>query len=163
MSTTCTIMYDEEKNWHLYTECFDNTGIYFEGFNLKIRFPILRWEILRTMSIPPTCGELCDKIPQEVWKKIREYAIPSHLMKVYNMTEEQITQMVIAQVDKRIKRVKEEPEKPLLHLLSSGIYGDVNDPREIQIKNGTTYYKLLKEQIEGSKQEKIEITETRYY
>jgi hypothetical protein len=155
-------MYDEEKNWHLYTECFDDTGIYFEGFNLKIRFPILRWETLRTSSIPPIYGELCNKIPQEVWEKIRNFTMPLHLAQLRNMSEEQIKEMVTKQVNKRIELVDKKSEIPFGDK-ESEIYGDANNSIETQIEDGLTYYKLLKEKIEGSKQEKIEIVETRYY
>lgn len=129
MSTRCSIKYGDK--FHLYNECLDNENVYLE--------------IEMDEDAEVHGKHVTIKIPAEIWEVLREHS----QMKNYDLvdkTDEQIYKDVLVEVEERIERYKNAPEKQkgLYSMFGCIPFGSAEDPAEDQIMRGLEYYHNLK-------------------
>lgn len=134
MSTKATIAYGEQ--FHLYHELGDDNNIY-----LRLDQP----------SFNASPDQVTVAIPLHIWEFVRQYQGVDFSWA--DKTDEEIFAYVEGEIDKRLADYKVSTDSFMERLLSfagSLSYGDVNLPREEQIRRGVATF-----QDERTRQQKI--------
>lgn len=134
MSTKSTIKYGE--NYHFYTEAMDDNNVYLD--------------LSRDLLLNMTSHFVTIQIPAEIWEHIKNsYTFDTSKAE---FTDKQIEQLVINEVDERIKSYNEKPDCVFRTLSGSLTYGLPSDPREQQIDAGIKFWKQVRFEQQQLKQ-----------
>lgn len=114
MSTKSSIFWDGKN--HIYQECFDEKCVYIERETADTKIK-LQLDLSQILSLVRCMN----------YDKAKKQA---------ELTDEQIMNHVISDVDHRIKSAS----NPMAELYGSLIYGSTKEPREKQIQDGVNYY-----------------------
>lgn len=121
MSTKSTIVYG--KDFHFYTDFNDDD----KGVWLELRGDDIEYSVCKnSVSI---------RIPMDIWESIRKKSLIDFAFA--DKTDEVLQKEVEEEVDKRIKEYNEADDrmKSFVALCGCMLYGDIESPREEQIKN----------------------------
>ncbi|MFP4338545.1 MAG: hypothetical protein ACLFQP_11500 [Halothece sp.] len=136
MSTKATVAYG--PNFHLYKEVCDENFIYLS---------------LEGVSFEATYNQVMVPIPVHIWEVIRQYTGTD--LSWSDQTDEEIESYVEQEVNERIlayEQAENEPNRELIALCGSLIYGSANSPRQEQLEQGVAYFKRLREHQQQIKQ-----------
>ena len=133
-STKSTIAYGDQ--FHLYRDVGDTNNIY-----LRLDQP----------SFDASPDQVTVTIPLHIWEFIRQH--PGVDFSWVDKTDEEIHAYVEGEIDKRLAEYKASTDSSMKSLLSfagSLSYGDIDSPREEQIRRGVVTF-----QEERTRQQKI--------
>ncbi|MDR3483171.1 MAG: hypothetical protein P4L91_20940 [Burkholderiaceae bacterium] len=136
MSTKSSLAHG--PHFHLYSETFDDAHVYLalEGVQFKASE--------RDVEVA---------IPLAIWEAIRRHT-PVDLSFV-DKTDEDIRRLVESETEERTRvfAEAEEDKRKVLRLFGASIYGQPDEPREIQFANGLAYYTRLRARHSKLKQD----------
>lgn len=126
MSTKSTIAYGDD--FHLYKECFDDANIYLELTN-NPEFEVTQEHVIVA-------------IPLEIWEVVRQRSFID--LSLINKTDDEIRQMVEADIKERMDTIKEAEAKGqnpgILRACGLLVYGSADEPIQVQVEKGVEYY-----------------------
>ncbi|MBD2860159.1 hypothetical protein IB286_14245 [Spongiibacter sp. KMU-158] len=131
MSTKASIFYGER--FHLYKEVADDFAVHLE---------------LTAEEYEVEPGRVRLRIPQSIWEVIRQHSEVTN----YQWAEKsdiEIQDYVNERVAERIKAVEDaasDNEKSRIDLSGFWIFGAATDPMDEQVRNGTEYFKRLRDE-----------------
>ena len=117
MSTKSSIKWGQ--SFHLYHECFDDENVYLQLDDVPFE--------VSNRSVTVT-------IPLAIWEYIRHGGAPDFT--IANLSAKELRKVVETEVDERIERYNKADKKGLMAVVGLLTYGDVNESKEEQIKNG---------------------------
>jgi hypothetical protein len=126
MSIKSTIKHGED--YHLYTNAMDYENIYLD--------------ISRDYLLGMTSQFITIQIPAEIWENMKN-SYKFDTSKV-DLTDKQIEELVIKEVDERIKLYNEKPDCVFRTLAGSLNYGLPSESKEKQIENGIKFWKEVR-------------------
>jgi hypothetical protein len=138
MSTKVTLAFDEnERTFSLYQDHADG----------EMKHDYVYLEVLHCGG----CGHAQTvRIPADVWECIRQ--VPSDDFSMVDLTDDEIRARVKGEVDDRIKGFREastDRGRALAGLWGCGVYGDVEDPRDVQVLRGIENWIADRERQKG--------------
>lgn len=126
MSTKSTIAHGD--NFHFYHKAFDEESVYLR---------------LEGTEFEATSKEITVQIPMDVWEVIRQHR--GIKLDLANKTDDELRKRAEKEVSERLEhyeQVKAEGRNATFAAFAGSlILGDINTPRQKQIKNGFQYYR----------------------